>query len=58
MMRYTKEGVGEAFVDIIGSIGNVTMDRYNEWTFLANYAHITPTMNDPQKIDDKIQEVR
>ena len=47
MMRYTKEGVGEAFVDIIGSIGNVTMDKFNEWTFLANYAHIQPTMNDP-----------
>jgi len=58
MMRYTKEGVGEAFVDIIGSIGNVTMDKFNEWTFLANYAHIEPTMHDPAKIDDKIQEVK
>ena len=58
MMRYAKEGVGEAMVDIIGSIGNLTLDLHNDKTFLANYSGIAPTMRDPQAISDKIAEVR
>ena len=58
MMRYAKEGVGEAMVDIIGSIGNLTLDLHNDKTCLANYSGIAPTMRDPQAISDKIAEVR
>jgi len=58
MMRYAKEGVGEAIVDIVGSIGNLTMDLHNDKTFLANYSGIAPTMRDPQAICDKIFQVR
>ena len=58
MMRYAKEGVGEAIVDIVGSINNVTLARHNDKTMLANYGNIPATMSDPQAIYDKAQEVK
>ena len=58
MMRYAKEGVGEAIVDIVGSISNITESRYNDKTMLANYGHIPATLETPQAIYDKTQEVK
>jgi len=58
MMRYAKEGVGEAIVDIVGSISNLTESRHNDKTMLANYGHIPATLETPQAIFDKTQEVK
>ena len=58
MMRYTKEGVGESIVNIVGSISNLTTQRYNDKTMLANYGHIPCNLTTPQEIYDAAQEVK
>ena len=52
MMRYTKEGIGEKIVDIVGSISKITKERYDDATMLANYGHIEPTLMTPEAIFD------
>jgi len=58
MMRYAKEGVGEAIVDIVGSISAITDQRHANVTMLANYGHVPATLKTPQEIYDKICEVQ
>ena len=58
MMRYTKEGVGEQIVDILGSISLITEARYDDKTLLANYGHVPATMKTPEQIVDAANEVK
>lgn len=50
MLRYAKEGIGESIVDMIGSIGQITQERYQDRTMLANYGNIPYTLKTPKDI--------
>lgn len=58
MMRYAKEGVGEAIVDIVGSINVIDVARGSAPTMLANYGHIPATLKTPREIYDAAMKVK
>lgn len=58
MMRYTKEGVGEAMVNIAGSISAINAARYDDTTLLANYGHIEATLKTPAQIIATAKQVK
>lgn len=58
MMRYAKEGVGEAIVGVVASISAITSQRWDDATMLANYADLPATCSTPQEIYDAVQQLK
>ena len=56
-MRWTKEGVGEKYVDIIVSLSAQSVALHGEKTALANYAEIPSTLKTQDAIAAAIEEV-
>lgn len=58
MMRYTKEGIGEAIANVVGSISAITIERHDNKTMLANYGNVPATLETPAEIIEKILEIK
>lgn len=58
MMRYAKEGIGEAIVGVVASISAITSQRYDYATMLANYANLSATCQTPQEIYDTAEQLK
>ena len=58
MMRYAKEGVGEAMVGVVASISAINTQRYDYATMLANYAGLPATCSTPREIYDAVEELK
>ena len=58
IMRYAKEGFGEALVDTVASLGAITQQRTGFQSFLANYGNVQPTLTTLQQVYDKTQELK
>ncbi len=58
MMRYAKEGVGEAIVNVIGSISELNDKLYQSPTILANYGNIKATLKTTAEVLDTIRQIK
>lgn len=58
MKRYAAQGVGEAIVNVVGSIAKINMERYNDDNFLANYGNVPITLSSTKEILRTIEEIR